>query len=315
MPLRLAASLFTVSLFATAASPSPETCSGSPALARVTSPCQHYSLKLSALYSPQSPSAGLLLKARIDGGPPLLFILDSGADFVVLDRRQSNARSRFGILQPGRVLDLVGFGSSPKTARQISGGMLEIGNLVFQDCPMLGLDTRLPEGIDGIIPLSLFAGFVVRLNVPAKTLDLEPYPPGHQVRESGDLPALVGNRLLFVEGSLNDSRTGYMLLDTGSSFSVVSPAAAGAWKNYRSLSPDVALRGGSGETDGFLLPAGVRFHLGSRVLRADPAVVVDLSDFARHHDFALLGVMGYPALRSSIMTINYRDSLVRFEGK
>jgi len=65
----------------------------------------------------------------------------------------------------------------------------------------------------------------------------------------------------------------------------------------------------------FQLPAGVRFRCGGRVFSGDPAVVVDLSDFARHHRFEITGILGYPALRNSIVTIDYRDSLVRIEGR
>jgi hypothetical protein len=51
------------------------------------------------------------------------------------------------------------------------------------------------------------------------------------------------------------------------------------------------------------------------VVLADPAVVVDLSALASHHGFAIAGVLGYPALRRSILTIDYRDALIRIEAK
>jgi hypothetical protein len=57
------------------------------------------------------------------------------------------------------------------------------------------------------------------------------------------------------------------------------------------------------------------FRVGSRVLVADPAVVVDLSDLTRHHHFEISGVLGYPALRDSVVTVDYRDSLVRMARK
>jgi hypothetical protein len=67
--------------------------------------------------------------------------------------------------------------------------------------------------------------------------------------------------------------------------------------------------------EGFPLSPGVLFRCGDRVLSADPAVVVDLSSLARHHQFEITGILGYPALRNSIVTIDYRDSLVRIERK
>jgi hypothetical protein len=44
-------------------------------------------------------------------------------------------------------------------------------------------------------------------------------------------------------------------------------------------------------------------------------VVVNLSEFASHYPFEVTGVLGYPALRTSIVTMNYRDGLVRIEGR
>ena len=105
------------------------------------------------------------------------------------------------------------------------------------------------------------------------------------------------------------------MLDTGATFSALSAEAARASRNYWSLANVISLRGSAGGIDGFQLPAGVRFRCGDRVLSGDPAVVVDLSDFARHHRFEISGILGYPALRNSIVTIDYRDSLVRIEGR
>jgi hypothetical protein len=64
-----------------------------------------------------------------------------------------------------------------------------------------------------------------------------------------------------------------------------------------------------------LLAHAVRFRFGSRVVSADPVVVVDLSDVGRHRQFEVTGILGYPALRRAIVTIDYRDSLVRIDNK
>jgi len=53
--------------------------------------------------------------------------------------------------------------------------------------------------------------------------------------------------------------------------------------------------------------AGVRVRLGSVVLCADPAIGIDLSDMAAHHRLDVAGLLGYPALQRSIVTVNYRE--------
>jgi hypothetical protein len=55
------------------------------------------------------------------------------------------------------------------------------------------------------------------------------------------------------------------------------------------------------------LPPGVRFRFGSRVMPADPAVVVDLSAMASHHRLDIAGVLGFPALRRSTVSITGTD--------
>jgi hypothetical protein len=192
---------------------------------------------------------------------------------------------------------------------------VQIGDLVLKDCDILTVDGPIMDGVDGIIPMSLFAGFLVRLDVPAKVLVLDAYPSDPPVQDGAYLPVRVDNRLFFLQTVLNDSQSGYVLLDTGATFSAVSPTAARASRNYWSLSNVIALRSSAGEIEGFPLPPGVRFRCGPRVLPADPAVVVDLSDFARHHRFEITGILGYPALRTSVVTIDYRDALVRIERK
>jgi hypothetical protein len=294
-----------------------DSCASLSGHTELVSACRPYALKLTTLFTPRTSSMGLLLKARIDGGPPLRFLLDSGAQNVFLSRHAANLSGR----SEGTTMDLVGFGASESEARRLTPGTVEIGDLVLRNCEMLGVAHSLPEGIDGVIPLSLFAGFLVQLDVPGRTLHLEPYRSdspvnsNSRVNDEGFSPARADNNLLFLLATVNESEPGYVLLDTGASYNVVSKDAAGSWRDYRVLSPNVPLLGGTGNTSGFLLPCGVRFRFGSRVLTADPAVVVDLSDFTRHHGFALAGVLGYPALSHSIVTIDYRNTLVRIDDK
>jgi hypothetical protein len=146
-------------------------------------------------------------------------------------------------------------------------------------------------------------------------LDLDAYPAAPPVPDASYLPVRTDNRIFFLRATLNELQLGYVLLDTGATFSALSPEAARASRNYWSVADAMSLRSSSGGVEGFPLPPGVRFRCGARVFSADPAVVVDLSELSRHHQFAVTGILGYPALRNSVVTIDYRDSLVRIEGK
>jgi hypothetical protein len=280
----------------------------SPTLA---SPARHYSIKLASLFAAPTLPMGLFLRARIDGGPVLNFLLDSGAQHIVLDKRSAALLGR----SAGASLDMVGLGAMDKTARSVGTASVQIGDLVLRNCSLVAVDRKLLEGIDGVIPLALFAGFLVRLDIPRKTLDLDPYPADPPSSAEGYSPVLADNRLLYVEAAVNDSEPGPALLDTGATYSAISPAAARAWKYYRVALPFVSLRVSAGDAEGFLLPPGIRFHVGPHLLFADPAVVVDFSDIDRHHQFAVTGLIGYSALRRYVVTIDYRDSLVRMANR
>lgn len=64
-----------------------------------------------------------------------------------------------------------------------------------------------------------------------------------------------------------------------------------------------------------MYPAEVRFRFGSQVLAANTVMVVGLQNFERYNQIEVAGILGYPALRESILTINYRDALVGIERK
>ena len=272
---------------------------------------QSHTLKLGSFVIPPSSPAGLLLKVRIDSGPVLRLLLDSGAQFIALDKAAAAKSGHTG----GSELDLVGVGKQPKSARMAKAGSVRIGDLVFHDCDLIVADGKLLDGIDGVIPLSLFAGFLVRLDIAGRTLDLRPYPPDGRVDDGHLTPVRASNNLLFIKAVLNDSREGYILLDTGAFFSAISERTARALKYPRLFESSVPLQGGVGATEGKMLPSSVRFRFGSRLVEANPVVVVCLDELETHHRMEVAGIVGYPALRESILTINYRDGLVGIDGK
>jgi hypothetical protein len=133
---------------------------------------------------------------------------------------------------------------------------------------------------------------------------------------NGDLARVRESKnLLFVQAVLNDSRNGYILLDTGEFFNAISESTARALKYPRLFSSSVQLQSGVGVTEGQLLSSGVRFRFGSRLVEASSVVVLRLDEIEVRRRMEVAGIVGYPALRESILTINYRDGLVGFGGK
>jgi hypothetical protein len=215
----------------------------------------------------------------------------------------------------GTDLDLVGAGSQAAAgARQVRAATVEIGDLLLRDVPVLISGKALGEGIQGVLPLSIFSAFLIRLDVPRKTLDLLPYPAASP-DGSENLRALTTNNLLFVRGTVNGRREGYFLLDTGASYIALSKTLARELNLSEALAERVPLQGGTTALDAPIVRGDVRLRFGARELEAGPVVTVDLSVGSRYHNLDFAGLLGFPALSGSVLLVNYRDGLVRIDSR
>jgi hypothetical protein len=271
-----------------------------------------YQLKLKSFVVPPAGSVGLLIIARVNGGPPLRLLLDSGTQFLVLDRKaaaRSNCKGTAG-------LDLVGAGEdATRAVRTGKAGTVEVGDLVLKDVDVAVADGKVLEGIDGAFPLSAFAGFLIRLDVPARRLDLSPYSLEKTAAGSGALPASADNGLLFVKCVLNETHEGYFLLDTGATYNAISANMAKKMSSTAALGRAIPMQGGAAAVDARVVTEILSLRVGSRALRADPILAIDLSTASRYHRFEVSGLLGYPAFRDSVLTINYRDKRLNIAPK
>ncbi len=269
-------------------------------------------IQLGPFFDPAAGTVGLLVKARINGGPVLRLLLDSGARYMVLDRRVA---MKFGCSGGSSEVDLVGAGAAAASVVQIQrAGTVEIGSLILHDVPLLIAAQPLADGVQGVVPFSLFAEFLIRLDIPAKTLDLLPYPAG-QLDPDGALPTVSNNHLLFIKGIVNDTCVGYFLLDTGASYTAISENLIHQLQIPASFVGRVPLRGGTAEMNAPLLHNSIRLRLGSQELPVPSVVAVDLSTPSRYHNLEISGLIGYPALRDSVLLVSYRDNLLRIEPR
>jgi hypothetical protein len=294
----LAISAFALSL--AAASPADKTLDAGTAVPT-------YHLKLARYALPPAGQIGLLVTARINGGPPLRLLLDSGAQFVGLDRKAALKSKCLG----GVDLDLVEPGNPPAAARKVLAATIELAGLTLHNVPTVIAGRLLAEGIDGVIPLSLFSGYLIRLDIPAQTLDLLPYPEA-QSGAAGTIHALASNDLLFLKGVFNETHEGYFLLDTGASYNAISQSLNRQAHRSTLFAAAADVQAGTAAVDADLFPDAARLRFGARVLSAQPLIAIDLSTISRYHKLEVSGLIGYPALRNSVLTVNYRDGLVSF---
>ena len=270
-----------------------------------------YRLKLEPYLAPPTRLVGMIIKARINGGPPLRLLLDSGANLITLDPRAAAKSSCAG----GTELDLVGAGAPVAGgAKQVRAATVEVGPVLLRELPVLISGRPVADGVDGVLPLSVFSGFLIRLNIPRKTLDLLPYSAASS-EESQNLQAVSNNNLLFVRGKVNGRREGYFLLDTGASYVALSKTVARELNLSEALAERVPLQAGTTDLDAPLVRGGIRLRFGARELEAVSAVTVDLSVSSRYHNLDIAGLLGFPALSGSVLVVNYRDSMVRIDPR
>jgi predicted aspartyl protease len=270
-----------------------------------------YRIKLDRFVVPPNRIAGLLVRARLNGGPLLRLLVDSGSESVVVDRATAFRSHCAG----GTDLELIGAGAhSVVRAKHGIAETLEIGDLTLRGVPLIVADRTLGDGIQGVLPLSVFSKFLIRLDFPAKELDLLPYRPG-EADKPGAVPILPGNPLLFVKGTANEAREGYFLVDTGAALTAISHGLARQLRIPEIWADHLPFRGGVADIDAPLFSGSIRLQVASHQMATGPVAVVDLSTASRYHGFEISGLIGYSALYDSILTASYRDRIIRIESK
>jgi len=271
---------------------------------RVASGLESYHFRLTDLAPTPGKLQGLLLTARINGGKPVRLLLDSGAEGIYLN---SHAAKKLDLESLGEAR-IAGLGQTGAASGQVAlARTLSIDAFQLENPILHVMDLVWLAEADGVIGTDVFQDFLVRIDAQKRTLDLVPYSAQDSL--TGTRAYRVGHYML-VEGSANNRSRGYFMLDTGASSTVISASAA------TSILPDsfgqeVNLRDARGPVRGGVA-APARLHIAGRELWDGQAVALDLSDFSKQAGVEILGVLGFPALRQSPFTINYRDGWVEF---
>lgn len=100
-----------------------------------------------------------------------------------------------------------------------------------------------------------------------------------------------------------------MLIDSGSSYTALSASTANSFRS--TYFSDISIRAVDGSFDAPAIASGARFGIGGRELDLDQVVAINLSYLSRMSGIEISGLIGYPDLRTRILTVNYRDSLVK----
>ncbi len=124
-------------------------------------------------------------------------------------------------------------------------------------------------------------------------------------------PIFRFGHLLLIRASINNGPPGLMVLDTGNFSMSISRAAARGVTHAYSDSAD-ELEGLSGRVEKLATGGKIDVRFGHAEAAIRDILIMDHSAMSQSIGTEISGFLGYPALRSLVFQIDYRDGLVNF---
>jgi hypothetical protein len=251
----------------------------------------------------------IIVQARVNGGRPQDFVLDTGAEQTVISRetaRRERIRAVASTLSAG-VGEIGLRGLELGRVRSLDLGTLQVRNLpvIIKNPGLRGMPRR--EG-ESFSPLSL--GLSMMIDYENQLLTIGRTLP--EVDPDFSLPMRI-HRLAMVRGKLNAEHPAYFVVDTGGEVISISTDTA------RRLPPSPYRRipllvyGTSGwDRDAFLMP-GVDLDFDRIEYRNFPLVVLNLRAPSILLGFELGGIIGHKFLEQYRVSMDMAASELRLE--
>lgn len=249
----------------------------------------------------------VIVKARVNGGRPQDFVLDTGSELTTISRQTASA----GAVRPITYTLSAGVGEVGLRGLQLGRlDALEIGTLKIANVPALikapalrGIPKRETESFS---PLGL--GLSMTIDYATNKLSLARHLP--QEPAEFVLP-MRHHRLSMVRGMLNDKRPTYFVVDTGGE--VISISTATAEQLDHDIPRKIALRvyGTSGwDRDAFLMP-GVNLKFNQINYNNFAVVVLNLQAPSVLLGFQVGGIVGHKFLSPYRVSLDLDRSELR----
>jgi predicted aspartyl protease len=197
----------------------------------------------------------VFVEARVNGSPPLAFILDTGAEVSVINRSRL---ARLGLEAVGDFA--TGAGGGNVAMAYVKGVSFALPGVRLNDqtvtaMPLDALEVPLGHPIDGILGYDFLSRFVVEIDYPKSTLRLYDHAAGH--RAGGQpIPVTIDGAVLNVAATVDVAGRAVasrFIVDTGCNCEVAANAPFTRAHRLieaspKLLSPPSGSRGAGGET-------------------------------------------------------------------
>ncbi|MBM3736288.1 MAG: hypothetical protein FJW39_10930 [Acidobacteria bacterium] len=247
-----------------------------------------------AAYHRDGNPVGFVIEARVAAGAPMRLLFDTGAESVILGPA---AATRSGV-RAGCPAELAAAdGRIVRSLRAVAE--IEIRGLRIPGVVVDVAGHAPAPGVDGVFGAGVLQAYRVRLDGRRRTLEILPPakadPSFVRVRR-------VGHALL-APVTVNRREAGEFLVDSGAAYSVLD--SGGAVPGSRIVSLLLASGFSSAAAGG---PAHFRVSDYSSWERE--VIHVDLSALGRLHGISAKGLIGYPLLSRSVLTIDYANNRI-----
>ena len=252
----------------------------------------------------------IILKARVNRGPQMDFVLDTGSEQTVISRETA---ARMGI-RP--IVNILSAGVGDLGVRELELTRLdelEIGSFKVQNVPSIiknpplhGLPTREMESFSPLaLGMSVIIDYdrqelVMGAELPNETADVE-------------LPLRM-HRLAMVPGHVQGGAASF-ILDTGGQVISISTDTASGLERGEMRNIPLKVYGASGwDRDAFLMP-GVNLNFSKIEYKNLSVVVLNLRAPSVLLGFRLGGIVGYKFLSRYRVAINLDKSIVQLQAR
>lgn len=269
------------------------------------------------------------LKVDINGSSATLMV-DTGATGILVGRRVAE---KAGVTHVAKT-SIGGIGDRGDQSGYIGHvDSIRIGGVEFRDCYIEVSDRKTTVGDDGLVGADLFHNFLVDLDFSGRKFRLSPLPARADVgapssrTDSQDAPDLhdryiapemksysavyrFGHNLL-VPTRLNSSVTSLFLIDSGSTFNMISPEAARGVTKVASDS-NTTVKGLSGSVKNVYRADQATLTFGHLRQQNQDITAFDTSALSNSMGTEVSGILGFSTLGLLDVKIDYRDGLVDF---
>ena len=290
---------------------------------RLVSPYQNSTIRLYGIFTGRPMTLNrLTVHVVLNGRVTVALLLDTGASGIAI---APSMAEKAGLTRLADVAgEATGFGTmKPLSIAAYMAKEVRVGDVTFADCPVQAFAAAQSVDYDGVIGADVFERFLVKIDFPKQELVLQTRATNaEEVSEivdrsdtppPGFVPVMRFGAKLAIATTLNNSPGLLFLIDSGSTVSLLDEDTA---KRFAfTTGSAVAVRGVQGKTSNGSLANQVTLTFAGIRQEDYRLLSIDMGNLSEDMGTQFGGLIGFRTLNELVLTIDYREGLVRFEHR